>query len=55
MPLGKNKLKVRFHNPNSEKETSKHIRKIFVQVSVARLETVLKETATPKEPNDDKK
>jgi len=41
--LGKRKLNVRFHNPNSTKDTTEHIGKIFVQAGRVKFEKTLKE------------
>ena len=36
--MKKTKLNIRFHNPNTEKETIQYIAKIFIAVGVQRLE-----------------
>ena len=36
--MKKTKLNIRFHNPNTEKETIQYIANIFIAVGVQRLE-----------------
>jgi len=46
--LGKQKLTVRFHNPNSAKSTSEHIGKVFVAANMKKLEQSLKKVPARK-------
>ena len=47
--MKKTKLNIRFHNPNTEKETIQYIAKIFIAVGVQRLEKEVENTTKKKE------
>ena len=47
--MGKQKLNIRFHNPNSMKNSSEYIGKIFIAANVKKLEQKLKENPVQKQ------
>ena len=47
------KITFRYHNPNTDDETLKHISKIFVEVSRVKFESILQEVAAPTNANED--
>lgn len=43
--MGKVNLNIRYHNPNTDEETLKHILKMFIEASRVKLENVLQVAA----------
>lgn len=46
--MNKAKLKIRYHNPNTEEETRKYITNIFIEASKIKFENILRESSTEK-------
>ena len=51
----KSKINFRYHNPNTDDETLKHIIKICVEASRVKFENILRETAAQKDLKEDEK
>lgn len=47
--MKKTKLNIRFHNPNTEEETTQYIAKVFVEVGVQRLKKEIESAVKKKE------